>query len=118
MSAMSRKVRWMAMIWFLDGVKVLAVRSISACRVWVNQQLLHAAPLPTAACAPGCGPRISAGTLTQCHFHCIEERTQAKRDILDAAIDEKSWSRTHSTVPPALNMFSNPLQINLILHLD
>jgi flavodoxin-like protein len=53
----------------------------------------------------------------QRRFHGVEQRTQAKRHVLDAAIDVEGRRGANTTFAPGLHVFSNPMQVNMSIHL-
>src|SRR5437762_575879 len=46
----------------------------------------------------------------------VEQRTQTERDVLNSAVDEECGRMPNTALSPILHMFSNSLQIPMIVH--
>src|SRR5580765_6697723 len=61
--------------------------------------------------------RLAAAASLQHGTHHVKQRSQTERDVLDPAVHEKCRRRAHAAVEPALQLLTNALQVNLIVHL-
>src|SRR5439155_16125737 len=61
-------------------------------------------------------PRLDA-LLCQRRIDRVKQKTQAERHVLNLAVDEESRRAANTALAATLNLFPNPLQIGVIVHL-